>query len=125
MRIPIYATSWLIALCLAALASPAWPQKAADTYPVKPVRVVVPFAPGASSDIVSRLLGQKLAEALGQQFIVDNRPGAGGAVGAETVARAVPDGYTLLVVNPGPGLNNILLRRKPTYTFSDFAPVVY
>jgi tripartite-type tricarboxylate transporter receptor subunit TctC len=85
----------------------------------------VPFAPGASSDIIARLLGQKLVESLGQQFIVDNRPGAGGAVGAETVARAAPDGYTLMITNPGPAINNILLRKKPSYTLSDFAPIIY
>ena len=100
-------------------------QDAAAAYPIKPVRLVVPFTPGASTDIIARLLGQKLAESLGQQFIVDNRPGAGGGVGAETVARAAPDGYTLMITNPGPAINNILLRKKPAYTFSDFAPIVY
>jgi tripartite-type tricarboxylate transporter receptor subunit TctC len=100
-------------------------QKSLDAYPRKPVRLVVPFAPGASTDLIARLLGQKLSEAFGQQFIVDNRPGAGGALGAETVARSEPDGYTLLFTNPGPGLNAILLKKKPTYTFSDLAPVVY
>src|SRR5690606_6254851 len=94
-------------------------------YPSKPVRVVVPFSPGASTDTVARLLGQQLAEAWGQQFIVDNRPGAGGSLGAELVARAEPDGYTLLVTNPGPSINGILLRRKPRYRFEDFAPIVY
>jgi tripartite-type tricarboxylate transporter receptor subunit TctC len=110
------------------LLSPATAQAAQDVaavYPVKPVRLVVPFAPGASSDILARLLGQKLAESLGQQFIVDNRPGAGGAVGAETVARAAPDGYTLMITNPGPAINNVLLRKKPTYTLSDFATIAY
>jgi tripartite-type tricarboxylate transporter receptor subunit TctC len=87
--------------------------------------VVVPFSPGASTDTVARLLGQRLADAWGQQFIVDNRPGAGGALGAELVARGEPDGYTLLVTNPGPSINSILLRRKPAYRFEDFAPVVY
>jgi tripartite-type tricarboxylate transporter receptor subunit TctC len=98
---------------------------AAGAYPTKPVRLVVPFAPGASTDTLARLLGQKLAESLGQQFIVDNRPGAGGGVGAETVAHATPDGYTLMLANPGPTINNVLLRRKPTYTLNDFAPIVY
>ena len=100
-------------------------QDPAALYPAKPVRLVVPFTPGASSDIIARLLGQKLGEALGQQFIVDNRPGAGGGVGAETVARAAPDGYTLMITNPGPAINNILLRKKPSYTLSDFAAIVY
>jgi tripartite-type tricarboxylate transporter receptor subunit TctC len=113
-------------LCLLLLAPhAAWAQPAVGNYPDKPVRLVVPFAAGASSDIVARLLGQKLSEAWGQQFITDNRPGAGGGIGAETVVRATPDGYTLMITNPGPGLNNILLKTKPAYTFSDFAPVIY
>ena len=113
-------------VCLLALAShAAQAQPAASRYPDKPVRLVVPFSAGASSDIVARLLGQKLSEAWQQQFITDNRPGAGGSVGAETVARATPDGYTLMVTNPGPSINNILLKAKPVYTFADFAPVIY
>src|SRR5688572_5911344 len=69
-------------------------------YPNRPVRWVVPFTPGASNDIIARLIGGKLGEAFGQQFVIDNRPGAGGAVGANTVAEAAPDGYTLLLANP-------------------------
>src|SRR4051812_27180380 len=71
-----------------------------SSYPNRPVRWIVPFTPGASNDIIARLVGQKLTEAWGQQFVIDNRPGAGGAIGAETVAKAVPDGYTLLLANP-------------------------
>ncbi|MCC6533976.1 MAG: tripartite tricarboxylate transporter substrate binding protein [Burkholderiales bacterium] len=103
----------------------AWAQGAPAAYPTKPVRIVVPFSAGASSDTVARLLAQRLSETWGQQFIVDNRAGAGGALGAELVARAQPDGYTLLITNPGPNLNAILLRRKPSYGFRDFSPVVY
>jgi tripartite-type tricarboxylate transporter receptor subunit TctC len=94
-------------------------------YPARPVRWVVPFTPGASNDIIARLIGQKLSDSLGQQFVVDNRPGAGGAVGAETVARAAPDGYTLLLANPGPNVNTPLLLRKPLYRVEDFTPVVF
>jgi tripartite-type tricarboxylate transporter receptor subunit TctC len=112
-------------LCASAVSVGALGAAPGDTYPTKPVRVVVPFAPAASTDLIARLLGQKLSETFGQQFIVDNRPGAGGAIGAETVARSEPDGYTLLVTNPGPAINNVLLRRKPSYTFADFAPIVY
>jgi tripartite-type tricarboxylate transporter receptor subunit TctC len=97
----------------------------AGNYPSRPVRWVVPFTPGASNDIIARLTGQKLSEALGQQFIVDNRPGAGGAVGAETVAKAVPDGYTLLLANPGPSVNTPLMLKKPLYRVEDFTNVVF
>jgi tripartite-type tricarboxylate transporter receptor subunit TctC len=89
------------------------------------VRWVVPFTPGASNDIIARLVGQKLSEAWGQQFVIDNRPGAGGSVGAETVAKAVPDGYTLLLANPGPSVNTPLLLRKPLYKVDDFTNIVF
>lgn len=111
--------------CLALISGGAWGQGAAANYPNKPVRWVVPFPPGASNDILARLFSQKLTEAWGQQFVVDNRPGAGGSIGAETVARATPDGYTLLVSNPGPSINNVLMRRKPPYRIDDFEPVVF
>jgi len=106
-------------------AVPAWGQDVAASYPSRPVRWVVPFTPGASNDIIARLIGQKLTEAWGQQFVVDNRAGAGGLVGAETVARASPDGYTLLLANPGPNVNSVLLRKQPPYKVSDFDPVVW
>ena len=103
----------------------AFAQSAAAVYPNKPVRWIVPFPPGASNDIVARTIGQKLNDSLGQQFLVDNRSGAGGMVGAETVARAEPDGYTLLLANAGPSLNNVLMRKNPSYRVSDFAPVAW
>ena len=115
---------FLLSLC-AALLSGAQPASGAQQYPSRPVRVIVPFTPGGSSDIVARLITQKLADTWGQQFVIDNRPGAGGAVGAETVARAAPDGYTIMLTNPGPGLHNALLRRNPPYTLADFAPIIY
>ncbi len=105
----------------------ALPGRAAEgtDYPNRPVRWVVPFAPGASNDIIARLIAQKLTDSLGQQFIIDNRGGAGGMVGGEIVAKAAPDGYTLLSANPGPNVNNILLRKKPTYQFEDFTPIIF
>ena len=83
----------VVALTLAACAATA----AAQSYPAKTVRIVVPFPPVGAADLLARILGQKLSESLGQQFIVDNRPGAGGNIGAETVVAAAPDGYLLLM----------------------------
>jgi tripartite-type tricarboxylate transporter receptor subunit TctC len=94
-------------------------------YPSKPVRFVVPFTPGASNDIVARLVAAKLGDAWSQQFIIDNRAGAGGLVGADTVAKAAADGYTLLLSNPGPNVNSPLLAKKAPYKVDDFAPVIF
>lgn len=119
-------TRWLgVLLASFAAAGAAWGQMPAKNYPNRPVRWVVPFPPGASNDIIARLIAQKLTEAWSQQFVVDNRAGAGGLVGAETVARATPDGYTLLLANPGPNVNSVLLRKQPPYKISDFEPVVW
>jgi len=114
---------WLFAGLM--VVTPGWAQDPAAKYPSRPVRWIIPFTPGASNDIIGRLVAGKLSEAMGQQFIIDNRPGAGGIVGAETVARANPDGYTLILTNPGPSVNNILLRRNPSYKMSDFVPIVW
>ena len=97
----------------------------AKDYPDKPVRWVVPFTPGASNDVIARLIAAKLLDAWGQQFIIDNRPGAGGLVGADTVAKAVPDGYTLLLSNPGPNVNSPLLSKQSPYKVEDFAQVIF
>jgi tripartite-type tricarboxylate transporter receptor subunit TctC len=113
----------LTAACaLAITQSHAQPAK---DYPDKPVRWVVPFTPGASNDVIARLLAAKLLDAWGQQFIIDNRPGAGGLVGADTVAKAAPDGYTLLLSNPGPNVNSPLLSKQSPYKVDDFAPVIF
>jgi len=97
----------------------------AKDYPDKPVRWVVPFTPGASNDVIARLIAAKLLDAWGQQFIIDNRPGAGGLVGADTVAKAAPDGYTLLLSNPGPNVNSPLLSKQSPYKVEDFAQVIF
>jgi len=110
---------------IAAVLALACATASAQQYPNKPVRLVVPFTPGGSTDIVARLITQKLSEFWGQQIVIDNRPGAGGAIGAELVARAAPDGYTIMLTNPGPTLHNAVLRKKPTYALADFAPVVF
>ncbi|MCC7487153.1 MAG: tripartite tricarboxylate transporter substrate binding protein [Burkholderiales bacterium] len=107
------------------LAGAAWAQEPAAGYPSRPVRWVVPFPPGASNDIIARLVGQKLGEAFGQQVVVDNRPGAGGLIGGEVVAKAARDGHTLLLANPAPNVNSVLLHRQPPYRIGDLAPVVW
>ena len=115
----------LIAMASFLAAGAAWAQEAAKDYPNRPVRWVVPFPPGASNDIIARLVGQKLTEAWGQQFVVDNRPGAGGLIGGDVVAKAAPDGHTLLLANPAPSVNSVLMHRKPPYRIENFAPVVW
>src|SRR6516162_3041577 len=80
----------------------------AQSYPSRPVRVIVPIAPGGASDIVARLMGQWLSERLGQQFVIDNRPGGGTSIGTEAVARAPADGYTLLLAGSPAAINATL-----------------
>jgi tripartite-type tricarboxylate transporter receptor subunit TctC len=106
-------------------AAPLWAQDAAKDYPSRPVRWVVPFPPGASNDIIGRLIGQKLSESLGQQFVIDNRPGAGGLIGGDVVAKAAPDGHTLVLANPAPSVNSVLMHKSPPYRINDLAPVVW
>ena len=100
----------------------AWPSCAQD-YPARPVRVIVPFAPGGPNEIIARLVAQKLADALGQPFLVEDRPGAGGNIGTDFVAKSAPDGYTLLSAGPGSLIINPLLGAVPYDTARDFAPI--
>ena len=96
----------------------------AQNYPTKPVRFVVPFAPGGSTDLLARFLAQQLAAPLGQTVVVDNRAGAGGVVGAEMVARAPADGYTIMLGSAGPLTINPNIRDKTPYdTLRDFTPI--
>ncbi|MDM0082106.1 tripartite tricarboxylate transporter substrate binding protein [Variovorax sp. J31P179] len=108
----------------AALALLAGPAAAQSTWPTKPVRIVVPFAPGGTTDILARAVAPELSRAFGQQFIVDNRAGAGGNVGAEIVARAPNDGYTLLMGTVGThGINRALYPKLPYDPIKDFVPI--
>jgi tripartite-type tricarboxylate transporter receptor subunit TctC len=95
----------------------------AQQYPARPVRFIVPFAPGGGTDVLARLLSQSLMETLGQPVIVDNRPGAGGVIGAEIAAKAPADGYTIVLGSPGPLTINPNLQRVPYDTLRDFAPI--
>ena len=96
----------------------------AQEYPAKPVRMIVPWPAGGGTDIVARTVGQRLSEGLGQQVVIDNRPGAAAIIGTELAARSAPDGYTLLMGNLGPNAANQSLYRKLPYDcIRDFAPV--
>jgi tripartite-type tricarboxylate transporter receptor subunit TctC len=112
----------LIAAAALALTAPVL--QAQTAWPAKPVRIVVPFAPGGTTDILARAIAPELSKAFGQQFIVDNRAGAGGNVGAEIVAKSSGDGYTLLMGTVGThGINRALYAKLPYDPIKDFAPV--
>src|SRR5207249_9542637 len=113
------------ALLLASLITGAYAQTSpAQTYPSRPLRLIVPFPPGGSTAILSRALGQKLAEGLGQPVVIDNRPGAGGSIGAEAAAKAAPDGYTLVMGQLGPlAVTPAIYKNLPYDPVKSFAPV--
>jgi tripartite-type tricarboxylate transporter receptor subunit TctC len=96
---------------------------AAQTYPAKPIRIVVPFVAGGAVDLLARIMGQKLTEALGQPVIVENRPGAGGNAAADLVAKSPPDGYTILQVTNGLAISPALYRKLPFDPVKDLTPV--
>jgi tripartite-type tricarboxylate transporter receptor subunit TctC len=111
----------LVATAAAASAVPSMAR--AQTYPTRPVRIIVGYAAGGSNDVVARLTGRWLSERLGQPFVVENRPGAGTNTATETVVKAAPDGYTLLVVNPANAVNATLYERLDFVFLRDIAPV--
>ncbi len=109
-------------LCLTALT--ALPAAAQGNWPTKPIRIVVPFAAGGTTDLLARAMAPELSKAFGQQFIVDNRSGAGGNVGTEIVSKSAPDGYTLLMGTVGThGINRALYDKLPYDPIKDFAPI--
>jgi len=112
----------LAALVLVAGVSAALPAAALD-YPTRPVHFVVPYPPGGTTDVLARIIAQWLSEKLGQQFIVENKPGGGNNIGTDYVAKAAPDGYTMLLVNPANGINATLYRSLPFNFIRDIAPV--
>ena len=107
------------AAALPAVSRLAW----AQAYPTRPVRLIVPFGPAGASDITARLIGQWLSERLGQQFVIENRPGAGGNIGTEAVVRAAPDGYTLLLCGAFSAINATLYDKLNFNFVRDIAPV--
>lgn len=118
MKLRFWVTSLFFAAC-----SGAWAQSA---YPSKPVRIVVPFTPGGSTDILARAIGNELAKSLGQSFVIENVPGAGGSIGADKVAKSAADGYTLLMGHIGTlAVNPSLYPNLPYNPIKDFAPVAW
>lgn len=104
--------------------SVAWAEPvSAQSYPSKPIRILVPFVPGGATDILARLVGQNLTQAWGQQVVVDNRPGANGIVAADLTAKAAPDGHTLLFVAIGHAINPLLQKNLPYDTEKDFTAI--
>jgi tripartite-type tricarboxylate transporter receptor subunit TctC len=110
-----------LGLLLTALQALA-PAQAQD-YPSRPVRIIVPFAPGGSADVFGRQIAQRLQEALGQNFIIDNRPGGGSVIGTDAVAKAAPDGYTLLLMSNTHTVNESLIPSKSFVLMRDFVPI--
>src|SRR5262245_4534533 len=109
--------------CLMAAALLCGGQAAAQTYPAKPIRVIVPFGAGGPADIYARYLGQQMQGVLGQPFVVENRPGAGSIIGTDAVAKSPADGYTLLVMSNTHTVNESLIPKKPFALMKDFVPV--
>jgi len=113
----------LIAALAVAASVPCAAQPAPDAYPVRPVRIIVPFGAGGPGDVFARMLAQKLSENIGRNFYVENRPGAGGTTGTGVAAHAAPDGYTLVVVSSTFMINPSLYDKLPYDTINDFAPI--
>src|SRR3970040_545964 len=123
MRMAIHAAVALVAASWACgvLAQKPGPVQA---YPARPVRFICPYVAGGAGDIFTRTIAQKLTEALGHTVVVDNRPGANGGIGTDLVAKATPDGHTLLMGNSGPlAVNPVLYKKVPYDPIKDFAPV--
>jgi tripartite-type tricarboxylate transporter receptor subunit TctC len=108
---------------LLGLAFLAIPAQAAETYPSKSIKWIVPYPPAGTTDILARVVGAALSEELGQQFIIENRPGAGNNLGTEAVVRSDPDGYTILLVNPAHGINATLYKKLNFNVLRDIMPV--
>lgn len=112
--------AWLYSLVTLLAWVPSWAQ---SVYPVKPVRIVVPFAPSGPVDILARTLAPKFSEAMGQMFIVDNRAGSGSIIGSDMVAKSPPDGYTLLVTSSSMGINPSIYPKMPYDPVKDFTAI--
>jgi len=119
MKIPSALSRGICALALAVSALAA----SAQSFPTHPIKIIVPFGAGGVADITARVLAQKMGETIGQQVLVENRPSAGGIIASEAVAKAEPDGYTLLFITNGNAVSASLFKSLPYDTLNDFAPV--
>jgi tripartite-type tricarboxylate transporter receptor subunit TctC len=119
-RVPTWAAAWLMGLLSLACVFQA---SAADVYPHRPVRLIIPYPPGGAGDFVGRLLGSKLTAAMGQQVVNDNRPGGGQLIATQIAAEAQPDGYTLFLASATHGINPGLRKKLPYDSIKDFAPI--
>jgi tripartite-type tricarboxylate transporter receptor subunit TctC len=116
--------AWAAAVAAFLLATAAAPPARADDYPVRPVTLIVPYTPGGSTEILARIVGQKLEQRLGKPVIVENKPGAGTVIGATAVAQSAPDGYTLLMATPTPMAINVTVHKSLPYDpAADFVPL--
>jgi tripartite-type tricarboxylate transporter receptor subunit TctC len=120
---PLPRRQFLRLVASAAVLSSVSRNASAQSYPSRPVRIVVGFAAGGGADLAGRLIAQWLSERLGQQFVVENRPGAGANIAMDAVAKAAPDGYTLLLVSPGAAINATLYEKLPYNFVRDFTPI--
>lgn len=116
---------WCAVLLVSSIAGSAFPVEtpAAEVYPQRAIRLIIPYPPGGAGDIVGRMLGARLGEALGQQIVVDNRPGGGQLIATQMTAKALPDGYTLFLASATHGINPGLLKNLPYDSIKDFAPI--
>lgn len=113
----------VLALGTLACASVAVTTAHAQNYPARPIRLIIPFSAGGAADVPGRILGQRLAETLGQQVVIDNRPGAGSTIGAEAAAKAAPDGYTLFMISNTHFVSAALYKKLPYDSLNDFTPI--
>jgi tripartite-type tricarboxylate transporter receptor subunit TctC len=112
-----------LGIAAALLVAASVPARAADAYPTHPIRWVVGYPAGGTTDIVARVIGQYLSDRLGQQVVIDNRPGAGNNIGTDAVLKAAPDGYTVLLVNPANAINATLYPKLPFNFLADWTPI--
>jgi tripartite-type tricarboxylate transporter receptor subunit TctC len=112
-----------LTLILAVLVTPVAATVQAQNYPTRTIRMIVPFAPGGNTDIIARVFAPRMAEALGQQIIIDNRGGAGSTIGTDLAAKAPPDGYTILTVSAAHTINPAMAKKLPYDSVKDFAPI--